>query len=45
MQKTRLIEAIQINEKHAREEAIDEVKEEVLADYEEEEADRSIKQV
>ena len=37
--KDKLIEAIQVKEKHAREEAINHVKEEVLAQYDEEDTD------
>ncbi|MFC4387447.1 polyribonucleotide nucleotidyltransferase [Gracilibacillus marinus] len=40
--KAQLIEAIQVQEKHAREDAINEVKEKVIAEYEEQEADASI---
>ena len=34
-----MIQAIQVQEKHAREDAIKEVKEQVIAQYEEQEAD------
>src|SRR5699024_1198996 len=43
--KDRLIQAIQVEEKHAREDAINEVKEEVLAKYEDDEDPEIAKQV
>ncbi|WP_117169666.1 polyribonucleotide nucleotidyltransferase [Paraliobacillus sediminis] len=44
--KATLVTAIQIHEKHAREEAIDKVKKDLLAEYEEQEADdKTIKHV
>jgi polyribonucleotide nucleotidyltransferase len=40
--KEKLVDAIQVKEKHAREEAIDQVKEEIVSQYEEKEAEEEV---
>ena len=42
MAKEKLIDAIQVKEKHAREEAIDQVKKDIVSSYEKEEAEKEV---